>query len=416
MEKTDDVRMGQCCQSIGNISPMMFGNTNSQVQYQCFSVEDYITKQAWSICHTDGGIVDEVRQYIVLSVIKYGLSTFGIYGLEELMRFQKQACNKPTGWSYSFQSRWPCMCPEGMMQSPIDINSTSAINNTKIYTDFRKWKQKVKSYVQIVSAQESYASGDFGSVVFRDQRRRKISYKAIEVRFKFPSEHTINGKQLEGEMQVVHSNSDTKLITSIFLTADENNISLMKLVSEEKQSKFGADAVATDMDVNNFFASVSMVNSKSTSDFFNIQTSFSTTFLQSFNSIDWKDFDATKGTVQANGGADPREFCIPTKSLKTTTDASGAQSGTPDTTPDADYYFNLYRMFDQKDSLTTSFFTYMGSDTKPPCNEDVQWVILKDPYLIATAELDELKKKVIGTDQNTRNQMPLEGREVLSFD
>jgi hypothetical protein len=53
----------------------------------CFSVDDYIAKVSWTICNIDNDAVSDLRQYLILAVIKYGLSTFGIYGLEELMKF-----------------------------------------------------------------------------------------------------------------------------------------------------------------------------------------------------------------------------------------------------------------------------------------------------------------------------------------
>jgi len=53
----------------------------------CFSVDDYIAKVSWTICNVDHDAVSDLRQYLILAVIKYGLSTFGIYGLEELMKF-----------------------------------------------------------------------------------------------------------------------------------------------------------------------------------------------------------------------------------------------------------------------------------------------------------------------------------------
>jgi hypothetical protein len=34
--KVDDVRMGQCCQSIGIVTKRMFGDLNNQVESNCF--------------------------------------------------------------------------------------------------------------------------------------------------------------------------------------------------------------------------------------------------------------------------------------------------------------------------------------------------------------------------------------------
>lgn len=69
--------------------------------------------------------------------------------------------------------------------------------------------------------------------------------------------------------------------------------------------------------------------------------------------------------------------------------------------------------------MTHSFWTYMGSDTEPPCNEDMMWIIMKDRLLINRGALEELERKVTGGDKgspNNRKIMPYEDREVLSHD
>lgn len=212
---------------------MLFGNINNQVAYNCFAAEDFVSKQSWTICDTDHDKVSELRETLILAVIKYGLSTFGIYGLEELMKFQKLACEDPKGWNYAYQSRWPCMCPEGMLQSPIDIPVIKTINSTAIRADFRKWDVAVTSYVQLLYPQENFAKGEFGTMMFKDQSRKKNFYSSTEIRFKSPAEHTVDGKVHPIEMQVVHTNGDSRSITSIFLTDERKDMSMSKTVFDK---------------------------------------------------------------------------------------------------------------------------------------------------------------------------------------
>lgn len=59
----------------------------------------------------------------------------------------------------------------------------------------------------------------------------------------------------------------------------------------------------------------------------------------------------------------------------------------------------------------------MGSDTEPPCNEDVHWVLMKDRLLIDELDFNELQKAVTGGGQNNaRKVMPFGDRKVYSHD
>jgi len=77
---------------------------------------------------------------------------------------------------------------------------------------------------------------------------------------------------------------------------------------------------------------------------------------------------------------------------------------------------NLDKVWDSKNTMTHSFFSYSGSDSQPPCNEDVFWIIMKDRLLINRGALEELEKKVTDGINNNRRVMPSEDREVFSHD
>ncbi len=59
---------------------------------------------------------------------------------------------------------------------------------------------------------------------------------------------------------------------------------------------------------------------------------------------------------------------------------------------------NLRLLF-QKNKKKYTFYAYMGSDTNPPCNENVQRIILKDPILVPAAQLKELRMKAYRNDE-----------------
>lgn len=57
----------------------------------------------------------------------------------------------------------------------------------------------------------------------------------------------------------------------------------------------------------------------------------------------------------------------------------------------------------------------MGSDTEPPCNEDVQWFVMRDPFIVVKSTIDStLKNVVVNSNQiNQRKTFPQLDREVI---
>lgn len=154
-----------------------------------------------------------------------------------------------------------------------------------------------------------------------DDNLQKFKYTAKEVRFKFKSEHSVDGKYFDCEMQIVHENEQKeKAILSIFLQPRTTGYEII----DELIGKFTIDLYA-----------------------------------------DRKQHKA--GFI-----------------------------GCLDATPD------LMHMLEKKD-WKMNFFTYLGSDTLPPCYENVRWFVYELPMQISPQELNKIRRTVLG-DQNAQNQ------------
>lgn len=68
--------------------------------------------------------------------------------------------------------------------------------------------------------------------------------------------------------------------------------------------------------------------------------------------------------------------------------------------------FDLSRLFPEN----KSYYAYGGSLTTPPCSENVQWVIFKEPIVVSLEEVLKLKDNM--PLENYRDEQPLNGRLV----
>jgi len=66
------------------------------------------------------------------------------------------------------------------------------------------------------------------------------------------------------------------------------------------------------------------------------------------------------------------------------------------------------------DTFTNSWYSYMGSDTEPPCNEDVHWFVFKDPYIVTKLHLTSIQNLVVSSGTtNNRKTFEMGDREVV---
>lgn len=161
------------------------------------------------------------------------------------------------------------------------------VNSTSIRVDFRRWDVPVTSYVELLYPQENFAKGEFGSMMFKDKSRKKNFYSSSEIRFKSPAEHTINGKKYPIEMQVVHSNGDSRLIVSIFLSDEKNDMSMMKSIFEKSNEEKNMDKFSSSMTADEFFKAAVGDEDKA-EDLYNEQVALGGTLFGKFKIAEWK--------------------------------------------------------------------------------------------------------------------------------
>ena len=57
-----------------------------------------------------------------------------------------------------------------------------------------------------------------------------------------------------------------------------------------------------------------------------------------------------------------------------------------------------------------NYYSYRGSLTTPPCTENINWIVFKQPFILSVEEVLKLKKNM--PINNYRNEQPLNKRVV----
>lgn len=131
-----------------------------------------------------------------------------------LIPMASKLCNE--GWNYANGGKdWECTCKEGVEQSPINLPEGSAAVQSPVTPLFQYEEVSAKSSITTIDGElkaEEYIKikyfqnslrifhSNFGKIVTLDG----AVYVAEEIVFHTPSEHTINGKRYDMEMQIIH--------------------------------------------------------------------------------------------------------------------------------------------------------------------------------------------------------------------
>jgi carbonic anhydrase len=119
-------------------------------------------------------------------------------------------------WNYELDSEWSSTYPDcgGRAQSPIDLHVGAGIG--RIEPDMQlQYRYIPASNLALVNRGHSVVvDGNFGHLDLSDG-----IYDAKQLDFHFPSEHTISGHQMSGEMHIVHQRRGATGVAGIAVVA-----------------------------------------------------------------------------------------------------------------------------------------------------------------------------------------------------
>merc|ERR1719400_2047922 len=258
----------------------------------------------------------------------------------------------------------------GRMQSPINIISSFECGHTKIMNDKEFVKSPLKfSYPPFVYNCSIMNNGHTVQVNIDPMNKCMVSihgkeYKLVQFHFHTPSEHTIDSKQYDMEMHLVHVNEKGEIAVLGFIFTKKQKYQRPKL--ELTQSR--AHLVLSKMLINTEI-SMQPVDEETDVD----------------TDEEWED---DKIANKPNDFLDQFWSQLPPK--KTTKDIMLA------TPISFDYLFetssnNFVKDIESNEiNIDMEIFEYMGSLTTPPYTEGVQWLVSKKTHFINKQQLKKL--------------------------
>jgi carbonic anhydrase len=275
---------------------------------------------------------------------------------------------------------WECLCKTGREQSPIDLPLAKVakksnvkpvfvfkpIKNSNLIFENNLYKIKIDNehpsdfndnldFENLSEISDTYSfESNTGEL---DSSANRIvtldgNFQAQEIVFHTPSEHKLNGKRYDLEMQVIYIRENQTKFNNEYFSS-----SFMDYKEKSKTNKY---------------AILSFLFYKKPGE-----------YNKFFQDIDYFSFPTTNSIL---------------KNLYL---------------PKLFYSLDDDRLTTSK---PFSFYTYLGSLTTPPCTENVLHYVVSDPIPLATIVIDQFKNSLNECTQNTRDLQSSNGRAVFYYD
>lgn len=208
---SDKIESGSCCvniEAVGLTKDVLIG-TNKLDMY-CFTIS--ASPVQWELCHEDKIKAREARGHIMFNVIKNYYYENGLLGN---MNVLASASFSNIEWTWSEQDEWTGLCAEGKTQSPININDDQSVmtDRMRLYLNYFSGSIPVAKF----NGHEMIVEGDFGQITHQLEIGER-KFQANSIKFKFPSEHSIEGHSYDGEMIISHkAKNGQEAFVSIFM-------------------------------------------------------------------------------------------------------------------------------------------------------------------------------------------------------
>lgn len=293
-------------------------------------------------------------------------------------------CNEK--WNYQQNGRdWECTCKEGKIQSPIDLPAIEkpqeVLNAERTLFEFNKIETENNKELKFVF--EDYKItiyGNFGKLVTPDL----IKYTAEKIEFHTGAEHQINSKNYDLEAQIYYSSVKypfKKAILSFLFEMEAGSknkffdfdIDILDLPSSQETQKTLKPGKISLMDLFVYSSEADKLGSN------NHTNKFLNGFLEN-------------------------------KIINSS-------------------YFNTKETFSKTNIIDFNYYSYVGSFTSPPCEEEILWFIGEKPLPIGFTTLeyfkDSLKISELSLEDNCvdtieltdskRNIMPKNNRQIYYY-
>eukprot|EP00340_Litonotus_pictus_P000782 CAMPEP_0170526866 /NCGR_PEP_ID=MMETSP0209-20121228/12265_1 /TAXON_ID=665100 ORGANISM="Litonotus pictus, Strain P1" /NCGR_SAMPLE_ID=MMETSP0209 /ASSEMBLY_ACC=CAM_ASM_000301 /LENGTH=543 /DNA_ID=CAMNT_0010816949 /DNA_START=132 /DNA_END=1760 /DNA_ORIENTATION=- len=173
--------------------------------------ETKVIRHAW-VCYIKGllGIDDQACKSLPPSEDQVVVEDQQVTDPVILIPLKSMDCNE--GWNYSEKGAgWNCKCSEGNTQSPIDID-TNKIYRSSIKPVFKYDKVDVENEERNIEYKHGAIriEAPFGKTVTLDGN----IYKATEIVFHTPSQHKIDGRHFDMEMEIIHVGESADVIAN----------------------------------------------------------------------------------------------------------------------------------------------------------------------------------------------------------